>query len=96
MKQLLITITAVVLVWCKPSVDIHEAAEKGNIEVLQQHLDAGAQLNAKNESGWTPLIQAALGGHTEVAELLIAEGADANVMDYMGETLCILHLTWSQ
>jgi len=39
MKQLLITIAAVVLVGCGSR--IHKAAEEGNIEVVKQHLAAG-------------------------------------------------------
>jgi hypothetical protein len=34
------------LVGCGPSVDIHEAAGTGNIEVVKQHLAAGADVNA--------------------------------------------------
>ena len=85
MKHLLLTtIAAVVLVGCGPSVDIHEAAEAGNIEAVKQHLDGGAHVNAKSESGWTPLHYAAWKGHTEVAELLIAKGADVNAKENFG------------
>ena len=38
MKHLLITIAAVVLVGCGPSVDIHQAAKDGNIKAVKQHL----------------------------------------------------------
>ena len=50
MKHILLTtIAAVLLVGCGPSVDIHKAAYDGNIEADKQHLDAGADVNAKNE-----------------------------------------------
>ena len=56
MKHLLITtIAAVVLVGCGPSVDIHEAARTGNIEAVKQHIAAGADVNAKDAAGNTPL-----------------------------------------
>ena len=85
MKHLLLTtIAAVMLAGCGPSVDIHEAAEAGNIEAVKQHLDGGAHVNAKSESGWTPLHYAAWKGHTEVAELLIAKGADVNAKENFG------------
>jgi len=61
-----------------PDISIGEAAFKGNIEAVKQHLDAGADVNAKDENGFTPLHYATLGGHKEIAELLIAEGADVN------------------
>ena len=39
---------------------------------------AGADVNAKDWMGWTPLHEAADGGHKAIVELLIAEGADVN------------------
>ena len=58
---------------------VHVAAAVGNIEAVKKHLAAGADVNAKNEDGGTPLLRAAWGGHKEIAELLIANGADVNV-----------------
>ena len=75
MKQLLTTIAAVVLVGCGPSVDIWTAADEGNIEAVKYHIDAGADVNAKDEEGATPLHYAAT---KEITELLIANGADVN------------------
>ena len=58
MKHLLLTtIAAVMLVGCGPSVDIHQAAYDGNIEAVKQHLDAGTDVNAKDD-GLTPLHEA--------------------------------------
>jgi hypothetical protein len=48
MKHLLLTtIAAVVLVGCGPSVDIHEAAEAGNIEGVKQHIAAGTDVSRR-------------------------------------------------
>ena len=58
----------------------------GNIEAVKQHLDAGTDVNAKDEKGWTPLHEAALGGHKGIAELLIAKGADVNAKNNDGVT----------
>jgi ankyrin repeat protein len=80
MKQLLITIAAVVLVGCGPSVDIHQAAEDGNIEAVRQHLAAGVDVNAKNDIGRTPLYFAARDGHGEIAVLLVMKYADVNAI----------------
>ena len=63
MKYLITTIAAVVLVGCGPSVDIHEAARTGNIEVVKQYLAAGGDVDAKDEDGKTPLQLAALNDH---------------------------------
>ena len=70
-----------------PDISIHEAALKGNIEAVKQHLAAGWDVNAKDEDGWTPLQHAVFS--KEVVELLIANGADVNVQDNNGWT--ILH-----
>ncbi len=90
MKQLLVTIAALVLVGCgpqPPDISIHQSATEGNIEVVKQHLAAGVDVNAKNkiyES--TPLHGAAVNGHKEIAELLIAKGADVNAKNDLGDT----------
>jgi ankyrin repeat protein len=41
-------------------------------------LAGGADVNAKNVDGWTPLHEAAFGGRKEIVELLISNGADVN------------------
>ncbi len=83
MKHLLLTtIAAVVLVGCGPSVDIWEAARTGNIEAVKQHLAAGADVDVKGGfMKGAPLHFAAGNGHKEIAELLIAKGADVNAKD---------------
>ena len=96
MKHLLLTIiAAVVLVGCGPSVDIWEAARTGNIEAVKQHLAAGVDVNAKDKYGESPLLFAATFGHKEIAELLIANGADVNTkIDKIGMTP--LHIATGQ
>ncbi len=70
-----------------PAISIHDAAFKGNIEAVKQHLAAGTDVNAKNDwSEWTPLHRAAEYNHKEIAELLIAKGADVNPKDENGYT----------
>ena len=89
MKNILITtIAAVLVVGCGGSPkDILEAGESGNIEAIKQHLADGADVNAKNKAGQTPLHEAAGRGHNkEVAALLITAGADVNARDANGMT----------
>ena len=43
-------------------------------------------VNAKDNRGVTPLHKAAYGGSKDVAELLIAKGADVNARDNRGVT----------
>ena len=54
---------------------------KGNIESIKQHLDAGANVSAKDVNDWTPLYYAT---NNEIAELLITRGADVNAIDKRG------------
>ena len=90
MKHLLLTtIAAVLLVGCgNPEADraLLDAAETENIAAVKQHLDTGADVNAKNDTGTTPLHTAAIFGRKEVVELLIAKGADVNAKTKYGET----------
>jgi len=91
MKHILITtIAAVLVVGCgpkAPDISIHDAAEKGNIEAVKQHIAAGTEVNAKDDAlEWTPLFMAAAWGHKEVVELFIAKGADVNATDDGGKT----------
>ena len=95
MKHLLLTTIAVVaLVGCAttqqpepttakaPDISIHEAAYTGNIEAVKQHLAAGTDVNAKASRGWTPLHSVAT---KEIAELLIANGANMNSKIELGK-----------
>ena len=78
MKHLLLTtIAAVLLVGCGPSapdISIHQAAVDGNIEAVKQAIAAGADVNAKNKRGDTPLNWAISRKHPETAALLRKHG----------------------
>ena len=61
-----------------PDISVHKAAALGDIEVVKQFLDSGTDVNAKDETGGTPLDEAAGWGRNDIVELLIAKGADVN------------------
>jgi len=89
MKQILITIAAVVLVGCGPSEAdraLLKATQEGNIKAVKQHLAAGTDVNAKNRDGVTPLHTAAANDYKEIVELLIVEGANVNAKNVDGWT----------
>jgi hypothetical protein len=69
-----------------PGVSLHEAAIAGNVKVIQQHVEAGSNLDAKDSYGSTPLIVAATFGETEAAKALIEAGADVNRTNNEGST----------
>jgi ankyrin repeat protein len=65
---------------------IHVAAELGNIEAVKEHLNAGIDVDARDQADKTPLPHAAYWGHKEIVELLISKGANVNARDKRGST----------
>ena len=61
-----------------PDISIHDAARDENIEAVKQHLDAEADVNAKDDNGTTPLDRATMPNSpfntTETANLLRQHG----------------------
>jgi len=53
-----------------------EAALNGHLAICRLLVDKGAQLEAKDTDGWTPLHRAACQGHVEIVRLLCDRGAD--------------------
>jgi ankyrin repeat protein len=93
---LLTTLAAVVLVGTVSADPIHDAARNGDLAAVQAELDKGVDVDGGDDS-WpemTPLHYAADEGHTEVVELLIANGADVNAEDEEGWTPFHLAAYW--
>jgi uncharacterized protein len=55
------------------------AAEKGQIDIVRQALDAGVDIKAADERGFPAMILAALRGHGDIVELFLERGADPNM-----------------
>ena len=55
-------------------------------EITELLIDAGADVNAENEAGGTPLHYAASWGGKDIVELLIAASADVNAKRDDGKT----------
>ncbi|MDP6679589.1 MAG: ankyrin repeat domain-containing protein [Verrucomicrobiota bacterium] len=93
MKSILpLTLAAAWLVGCAtvpppPAMTLWDAAEKGRVGVVRQHLAAGTDANTRGGiTGLTALHQAAFHGQAEIVALLIGAGADVNVSARRGET----------
>jgi len=58
---------------------IHTAVRIGDLTKVKAFLEKGADVNSKDASGQTALHIAALAGHKEIVELLLANGADVDI-----------------
>ena len=66
------------------SARLMDAAFRGDTAAVRALVDEGANVNAKNEAGATPLMRAVY--HPETAALLVARGADVNARSDDGRT----------
>lgn len=73
---------------------LHDAAKTGDVDQVKQLITEGANVNAADTTGITPLHSAAVGDHIAVAELLIAKGADVNAKTDNGVTPLHLATFW--
>ena len=53
---------------------------------MQALLAKGAEVNARNAHGWTPLHVSAAGGDPVVVALLLKHGADVHARSHIGTT----------
>ena len=65
---------------------LFKAVSKGDNATAQAALAAGADVNAKNILGHTPLTLAASKRHSSTVKVLLAAGADVNAKGFSGET----------
>ena len=85
-KEILITILAVVLVGCANRVNIYRAAATKNVNEVKQYLAASHDVNKNNVVNQTPLHYASASGDKEIIEILIGNGALVNAVDKYGKT----------
>jgi ankyrin repeat protein len=69
-----------------PQTMLHTAAAIGSAEIVKQLLAKGADRDAVDADGYTPLLRAATSGNNEAALALIAAGADSAKKDPSGKT----------
>ncbi|XP_047495309.1 adhesion G protein-coupled receptor L2-like isoform X1 [Penaeus chinensis] len=65
--------------------DLSDAVKVGSLERVTSLLEEGAEVDARDKQGWTPLHNAAYSGNEEMVRILIKHGADINAKDYQYE-----------
>ena len=63
---------------------LHEAAERGLMDIVTLLIERGANVNTQDKFGFTPIYRAALYGQFEVVSYLIRKNADVNITQKNG------------
>ena len=66
---------------------LHFAVDRGEVDIVKQLLDSGAEVNAQDSSGETPLMLAVTCEHLELVRILLEHGADKSVANQDGCTV---------
>jgi ankyrin repeat protein len=66
--------------------DLQDAAKKGDAVKIRELMEESADLEYKSGAGWTPLMYASAGGHTDAVIDLLDNGADVNARNEIGAT----------
>ena len=74
--------------------DLCDLARRGNTAGLRALLDRGADVDARNDDGWTALMYAAYKGHTACLTLLLNNRADVNLQRNGGWT-ALMSTAWN-
>lgn len=69
---------------------MHLAAHAGWVDITQDLIDSGSDLEAVDHNGFTPLLVAARNASCGTMERLLASGADVFAKDASGDTACHL------
>src|SRR6202008_1066548 len=70
---------------------LFRATREGNTDMVRSLLSSpGADVNATDEHGSTPLLEAARFGHDEITRVLLAAGANLKAKDKDGKTALML------
>lgn len=89
--RIALCLTTLLVLWtgCRPRPDDRtflDAVLRGDTTAVQHMLDAGAHIEARNDSGRTALALAALKSNEPMVTLLLNRGASVNARDRAGMT----------
>lgn len=65
---------------------LHAAVSANQVDIAGWLIDAGADVNARQQMDYTPLMGAAANGRRDLLDLLLARGADASLVTTDGKT----------
>jgi len=73
-----------------PPPSLLDAAEQGNLPLMDEYLKGSQLVNMRNACLWTPLMKAAINGQLAAVEKLLAKGADVDLVDKGGYSAMML------
>ena len=71
---------------CWKSTPLHIAAVRGDVAVIAALIEAGADIDAHGEHGYSPLHEVVEQGHLEAVKLLLDRGASLTITNDDGQT----------
>ncbi|KAM4712001.1 myotrophin [Anableps anableps] len=77
-KAKLVTAEDVNQIMSSGRMPLHYAADYGQTEVMEYLISIGANVNAKDKHGFSPLASACFEDHIDCVKILLEKGADKN------------------